>query len=455
MLPLVAVAALLVSAYRVFRDLLRQRPIEAAFSASVTLCAEATLLMLGLGWAGLLRPLPVLGATAAVFALHGLLAIGSQRGGKPLPRSRILSVLFPPALWPAAAALAAVLLFRLYFTWQTPPDSWDGLSYHLPIIYRWVQQGDFSLAGWPSFQRYLAPGGDILSAWLALLDGGRMDAAKLGQVLALPVLFTSGLVLGRRMAGASWAGACALSFAAVPVVLIHAGLPYVDLYYGAFYLAAAAGALLFDRTGRLDHLTLGVLGFALALGTKSTAYLQAPLVLLPAWTLWKRPDLRGKTALAALPLCLLALAVGGTSYLHNWWDTGNPLYPFEFKAAGFTVFQGLIAPGELMVSVEKWFVPSPLHWLWYPFREVFRESVTFSTENGFGPLFAASWAVLPAAAWRAWKRGNRGVLGVLFLFPASLAAFFALQPAREPRYILFLPGLLIASAAFVLAPLRI
>lgn len=455
MLTVLACSALLYSAYRVYADLLRQRPIEAAFSASLTLCAEGTLLMLGLGQAGRLRPAPVLAATGALFLLHSVLAFGSQRGKKrPSTRARILPVLFPPLLWPAALALAAVLLWRLYFAWATPPDSWDGLSYHLPIIYRWVRQGDFSLAGWPSFQRYLAPGGDILSAWLALLDGGRMDAAKMGQVLAFPVLFTSGLVLGRRLAGASWAGACALAACAVPVCLIHAGLPYVDLFYGAFFLASAAGALLFDRTGRLDHLTMAVLGFALALGTKSTAYLQAPLLLLPAWTLWKRPDLRRKAVLAGLPLLLLALGVGGSSYLQNWWSTGNPLYPFEFKVAGATVFHGLMAPGDLLVAVEKWFVSSPLHWLGYPFREVFRGSVDYSTENGFGPLFAASWAVLPAAAWLAWKRNNRGVLGVLLLIPATLAAFFALQPAREPRYILFLPGLVIASAAFALSRVR-
>jgi hypothetical protein len=281
-----------------------------------------------------------------------------------------------------------------------------------------------------------------------------MDIAKIGQVAALPVLFASGAVLGRRLGGAAWAGACALAFCSVPVIVIHTGVPYVDLFYGAFFLAAAAAALLFDRTGGLEYLALFAVGFALALGTKSTAYLQAPLLLLPFWTLWARPEWRKKTALAALPLTLAALAVGGTSYLDNWWRMGNPLYPFEFKVHGFTVFRGLMAPGDLMVTVEKWFVPTPLHWLWYPFRETFRDAVSYGTESGYGPLFAAAWAVLPAAAWLAWRSRNRGALAALLLIPATLAAFFALQPAREPRYILFLPGLVIASAAFALGRLR-
>jgi hypothetical protein len=228
----------------------------------------------------------------------------------------------------------------------------------------------------------------------------------------------------------------------------------VDLLYAAFWLAALAAAVLYDRTGRLADLLFFALAFGLALGSKSTAYLQAPLLLLPAWTLWRRPELRGKAARSAPLLLAAATALGGYTYLRNWAAYGNPLYPFEFRVGGLTVFSGILNPEDLFVRVEDWFVPGPAAWLWYPFRESLKGVVTYSTENGFGPLFAGAWAALPAAAWAAWRGRNRAVLGVLGVFLASLAAFFLLQPTREPRYAIFLAGPPMLLAAFALRRMR-
>ncbi|HBL15344.1 MAG: hypothetical protein A2X36_15080 [Elusimicrobia bacterium GWA2_69_24] len=79
----------------------------------------------------------------------------------------------------AAVALAGAFAFRLYLAWEVPADSWDGLSYHLPIVHRWLSQGSLDLTGWSGFHRYLAMNGELLGAWLALLAGGKLEAATI------------------------------------------------------------------------------------------------------------------------------------------------------------------------------------------------------------------------------------------------------------------------------------
>ncbi|MFA6318993.1 MAG: hypothetical protein WC943_16405 [Elusimicrobiota bacterium] len=441
---------LLLSGTVMFRNLLGRRTCEAAFLGSLLACCEGVLIVLAFGAAGRLAPGLVALATFCLFILHGLVALFHQKEELPMLGGGLQRWAFPPVFWPAAAIFFAVLAFRLFIAWKTPPDAWDGLSYHLPIVFRWIRQGDLSLGGWPTFHRTIAHNGEYLAAWLSLLDGGRMEAAKLSQAAALPLMFTSAAVLGRRHGGAVWSLPCGLAACAAPLALIQAGIPYVDLFYGASFLAAAAAAVLFDRTGLAVHLAAFAAAFGLALGAKSTAYLQAPLLLLPFWTLCLRRDLRLKAALWLIPLTLLSLALGGSTYIENWRAHGNPVYPFEFKVGGWTVFLGPMSPSELLTEVERWFVSSPAGWLWYPFRESFRGRLVYGSEHGFGPVFAACYAVLPAAAWAALRSRNRSALWLAAMIPMTLAAFFLFQPTREPRYIMFLPGLVLPLAALAL-----
>ncbi|MBI5622239.1 MAG: hypothetical protein HY924_00525 [Elusimicrobia bacterium] len=454
MMGLLLYCGLLISAVFLARNYLGRRTWEALLLGSILTCCEGVLMVLALGSMARLTPRAVTAAVLALTIVQGLVALFHQREELPVMGGGLRSTVVPPAFWLAAAVLAAALGVRLALAWLTPSDSWDGLSYHLPIVFRWLRQGNLSLAGWPTFHRYLAYNGELLCAWLALLDGGRLETAKLGQVAALPLMLSAGAVLGRRLAGAVWALPCGIGALAVPLVLVQAGIPYVDLVYGAAFAACAACAVVYDRTGRLEFLAAFAAAFGLALGAKSTAYLQAPLIVLPLWTLWARRDLRTQAFVAFLPLSLLVLAVGGATYLRNWLEHANPVFPFEFKAAGWTLFNGPLSPSELLVEVEQWFVSSPLEWLWYPFRERFRGAVCYGTEHGFGPLFAACWAVFPLAAWSAWKSRNRAAIFCAGLVPMTLAAFFLLQPTREPRYVLFLPVLVLAPACLALRRLR-
>lgn len=196
LMAMIAASALFLSGYSLVRRRLGLRPDESLLLAGLLACLEVTATMQILGLASCLRPLPVRLATAALVGLHLAAAYG-RPAVRPVGGRRQ----FPRWLVPAALVVSATLAVRLVLAWTAPPDGWDALGYHLPFVVRWMQQGSLDLSGWAGTHRYFAWNGDLLSAWLALLDGGALAAAKMPQILGLPLLLASGSVLGRRLAG--------------------------------------------------------------------------------------------------------------------------------------------------------------------------------------------------------------------------------------------------------------
>lgn len=436
-------SALWASAYWALRRRLGLRGDEALLYGGLAFFAEAVGGALALGLCGRLRWVPLSALCACLIFGHCALA-AKGRTLRPLRLRRLESWLLAPFL-----AFAAVAGLRLLLAFLSPPDSWDGLSYHLPIVTRFVQQGNLDLAGWYGAERYYAWNGELLTAWLAVLDGGSLLFAKMSQVLAVPLTAAAGAALGRRLAGPRWSGACALGFAAVPALIVQAGVPYVDFLYAAFFAASASGATAALRSGRPVHFCAAMIGFALALGTKSTVFFTVLLLAAPALALWFKSAHRAGW-IRLLPVCALVVVIlGCASYLKNWLQRDNPIYPFALSIAGREVFPGPLSPRDLLVSMEQWFVSAPIQWLWYPLHERVKGLAGYSYENGFGPLFAAGWVLWPFALWRAVRGRDRAATVFLGLLPAAAFVFMVIQPVRTPRYILFAVFVPIIAAASV------
>ena len=442
-------AALWASAYAALRRRLRLRADDAALYAGVAFFSEAIASTLTLGLLGVLRAAPLHAACAAFLLLHGVLAAA---GAAPRPCRVPRSV--HRWLWIPAALLALGAGLRLLLALAVPPDSYDGLSYHLPIAVRWAQQGGLNLAGWYGTERYYAWNGELLTAWMCVLDGGSLLFAKAAQALALPLTACAGLSLGRRLAGVRWAGACALGLVAVPMTLIQAGVPYVDLLHAAFFAAAASAGAACLRSGRREHWLAGAAAFGLTLGAKSTLYFSALVLLPPALAFWLRPELRAR-ALRLLPACAaLAAVLGAGPFVRNWLQTGNPLYPFSLAPFGHVIFRGPLTTKDLLTSMESWFVAAKSQWLWYPLHERVQGRPEYTYENGFGPLFAGGWLLWPFAFFLALRRRDRAAASVLGLLIPAAFFFMVLQPVRAPRYIMFAIALPVVGAAYALKRAR-
>lgn len=444
-MTLLAILALFLSAGRLIRRWFHLRLDEAVLYGCLLAFFEVVVIIQVLGLASSLKPAPAWIATIACVGINFL--IGFCR--RPFPPSRRL---WPIPLSVLVGLLAASLIAgaRLLLAWVVPPDGWDSLGYHLPIVLQWVRQGNFDLAGVMGAQRYFAWNGELASTWLALLSGN-LVYAKIVQVLSLPLLAAAGSVLGRRLAGLRWAWPCAVALPALPIVLIQSGMAYVDALYAAFWLAAAAAALGLARSGRSIHLWAFALAFGLALGTKSTIYFLAPLLLPLAAALIKAPR-RPKRILAQTAGCLLLVALAGAgAYIRNAILTGNPIFPYSLTVAGVPVFKGIMSSTDMPAYIEHWFVSSRWGWIVYPFWEHIRGVIGYTHVNGFGPLFAIGWLLLPVAFARAFKRRDAQALAFLSLFPLVVLLFFTLQPVQLPRYIIFLAPLPIVGLAYSLS----
>jgi hypothetical protein len=182
-----------------------------------------------------------------------------------------------------------------------PPNVWDGLTYHLPRVMHWLQNG--TLEHYPSHilrQLWMNPFAEeaVLHAY-ALWGGDRFVNCVqwLGYVFgALAAARAAGL-LGAGGRGQAMAGVFALS---IPIVALQASGPQTDVVTGAWLLIAACFGLgLYQRRGGTWGALIcdaGLVGAALGLAclTKGTSYLLGVgiAVGLAVWVL------RGNGALA-------------------------------------------------------------------------------------------------------------------------------------------------------------
>lgn len=253
----------------------------------------------GLGALGLIAPLPVALCWAVV--LGGALLSHRRRTGRllpALPRGIPLREV-PPLWWVVGVFLGITFLIGI----ASAPNSWDALTYHLPRIERWVEQGHLGfwptsvdrqlwMSPWPGFfglQFRLLTGGDALAflpSWLAYLGCILLTAALVRQ-------------LGGNAGAQAWG---ALIMSTIPPALLQASAVQTDLVVGFWILAALALVIeAWREPARLEGWRLPLLvatATSLAFVSKGTAALAlAPWFVLLAVGLIRQ---RGYPALARL-----------------------------------------------------------------------------------------------------------------------------------------------------------
>ena len=208
------------------------------------------------------------------------------------------------------------------------PDVYDALTYHLPRIGHWLQDGKIQILGTPDARlNFIAVLPEIVMAWLvgSMREGFHLVvlAQAIGGIMTVGA--TIGLArqsdLGR---GASlMAGGLLLGMANVVVQFTAAqtDLFATGVFAASFYLWLVA-------LQRGESSPLGALGAGLALGAKGTLFYMLPGGLLwVAWLAWHHPlpwsQWRRTVLVAALGIELFALP----GFVRNYEAYGNPLAP--------------------------------------------------------------------------------------------------------------------------------
>jgi hypothetical protein len=198
----------------------------------------------------------------------------------------------------------------------TPPNDWDAMSYHLARAALWIQQGGVGYVDNSPFAPINAypPNAEIGTLFTLILSHGDRYVG-LVQYSAMLATATATFGIGRR-AGIERNAALfgALAFLTLPLVLLQSWTALNDLAVASFLITATYFLL---GATRLE-LVLGGLSLALATGTKFTAFIALPLVVLVA--LAGQPRFRWPKVALAL---VAGSAVGGYWLIVNLVNTGS------------------------------------------------------------------------------------------------------------------------------------
>lgn len=320
----------------------------------------------------------------------------------------------------------------------TPPDTYDGILYHLPNIVRWLQSARISMD--PAvYDTAVSSNGDL---WLMLFAATRIE--PLIELAMLPVgllMATAAFGIARLLGAGARGGTLAVVLVlSVPMLALQLYSSYVDAFGIAFLGIAIYGALRAVLRWQLPAtrwLILIGLCLGLALGTKQTFLVwTAPIVgLLVIVALFQStaPSTLHRATRTAHVLAILALATLPGVWL--WWpraalETGWFLYPYKI-ALGPLVFGAGVSmqTGYIKVPLTGWRA------LLYPWIEAKNAGYSYSVGSGTGPALAAFSAL--ALAFLVAARANPSLRRVRNWFLAYIAfgivAFILLLNAH-PRY---------------------
>ena len=264
------------------------------------------------------------GATfgAAVVVLLAAACIAWVAGGRPRAPSAIefvralRSALGDRVVAVVAAVAASAYAYAFLVGVAIPELDWDVMTYHLPRAALWAQRGGVGyIADVPDVRLNGMPPHAEIGVLATMLVSGTDAYVWLVQFAAAPAAGLAAAGIGRRLGleppAAAFGG---LAFLLFPVVLLQAPTALTDVAVVAPLAAAAYFAL---GTSRVELLLAG-LALALALGTKFTALLALPLLVVVVFVF---QPLRRWPGLALAGAA--GVALGSYWYLLNLWHTGS------------------------------------------------------------------------------------------------------------------------------------
>lgn len=223
---------------------------------------------------------------------------------------------------PAWAVTGLFLAVTFLVGTASAPNTWDGLSYHLPRVERWVAQGHLGFWATPGDrQLFMAPWGSYGILQFRLLTGGDQLAFLPSWLAYVGCILLSAQAV-RHLGGTDRQAALGgLIMASVPVAVLHASSVQTDLVTAFWVLCAVVLVIESwqqpDRGGDWPHaLCLGA-ATGLAVASKATAVLAlAPWLALHAVAVVRHRNFRSLGTPVAIGLLAVGVLNGG-HFLRN------------------------------------------------------------------------------------------------------------------------------------------
>lgn len=223
-----------------------------------------------------------------------------------------------------------------------PPFGWDCLNYHFVFPVEWLKHGNLenpiTIADDPS-PSYYPVNGSLFFLWL-IFPFKNVLLADLGQIPFFLLVFLAVYSLGKKVGlnkENSFLAACL--FTLIPNYFKQMEVAYVDVMVAGMFLVSLNYLFLINEEFKWENALIYSIALGLLLGTKTIALPYSMLLFLPFIYL----SFRNINKLYLLIMSIFVIFVlGGFSYIRNFIDTGNPLYPLDFKLFGRFIFKGVM-----------------------------------------------------------------------------------------------------------------
>jgi len=269
-------------------------------------------------------------------------------------------------------------LVKVFINLVNPPFGWDSLNYHFTFPVEWLKHGNldtpitiFDDPG-PS---YYPINGSLFFLWL-ILPLKNVFLADLGQIPFFTLAFLAVFNISRKLRiKREISFYAAALFILIPNIFKQLEIAYVDIIVAALFLVCVNFLFLLNEKFSFKNVLVYSMSLGLLLGTKTVALPYTVLLFIPfLYFLLKnineapRVEARGflKRNTPAAPrsispafggavlwprmyksylgiiFIVIVFILGGFSYIRNFFDTGNPLYPLDFSVFGRAIFKGVI-----------------------------------------------------------------------------------------------------------------
>lgn len=316
----------------------------AARVVAIAVLAMAVLVVahVAVGMLGILSRWSVLVASAVIFGLVALIARSrpaSDAPATPDPRPRPSGRRSWMIAGLAALSVLAVELGSLIETSATPSTQNDTLTFHLPTVVRWIQDGSmwpvsqfvpvWSMGTYPNTAEVLTLAAVL--PWRSDAFAGYVNYPMLALVAVS--VYALALELGARRATATIFAAAVVSIPSAVAITDTTAMP--DIAMLAMLTAGVLFLVRSLRTRRLADVVLGSIALGLGFGMKWNGVADAVAILAVFAVVWvgRRPHRIGPARVPVIA-SVVTLVTGGVWLLRNGVATGNPVIPVRVGTLG-------------------------------------------------------------------------------------------------------------------------
>jgi len=233
-------------------------------------------------------------------------------------------------------------LVKLFINLVNPPFGWDSLNYHFVFPVEWLKSGNLdtpiTVFDDPS-PSYYPINGSLYYLWL-IFPFKNVFIADLGQfpffILAFLSVFNISRKLGLNNELSFYAAGL---FSLIPNYFKQLGIAYVDVMVAGLFLVCVNFLLLMHEKFTWRNVVVYSISLGLLVGTKTVALSYSAILFIPFVYLAVKNT--GKFHLLLVSLGVV-VTFGGFTYIRNFIDTGNPLYPLNLKLFGSTILKGVM-----------------------------------------------------------------------------------------------------------------